>query len=88
MISEDDAARSRFSRTQYSPKERRFLESHPGASLKQLYLDRYGEKIADEYMPFGVGLDSLDHLSLSELLKRDGASAAAVDEIVRALRIS
>jgi monoamine oxidase len=81
MISEEDAARVRLSRTQYSPKERRFLQSHPGASLTQLYLDRYGEKITDEYQPFGVGLDSLDHLSLNELLKRDGASAAAVDEI-------
>jgi monoamine oxidase len=33
MISEDDAARVRLSRAQYSPKERRFMQSHPGASL-------------------------------------------------------
>jgi monoamine oxidase len=81
MLTEKEAQQLRFSRARYSENERKFLEAHPGASLTQLYLDRYCERITDEYQPYGVGLDALDYISLNELLRRDGASAAAIDEI-------
>ncbi len=43
-----------------------------------IYLDRYIEKIKDEYQPFGVGLDDLDGMSLTQLLQRDGAPESVV----------
>lgn len=81
MLSEREAERVRLSRARYSESEREFLEAHPRTSLTHLYLDRYCERITDEYQPYGLGLDSLDYISLNELLKHDGASAAAIDEI-------
>jgi monoamine oxidase len=71
----------RSSRARYNQQERAFLEKHPRLSLASLYLDRYGKKITDEYQPFGRGLDALDHLSLTQLLKRDGASDSAIQEV-------
>jgi protoporphyrinogen oxidase len=79
MMSEREATQLREAK--YNQREREFLRRHEGASLTELYLDRYGERIADEYQPFGCGLDSLDFISLNELLKRDGASAAAIEDI-------
>jgi monoamine oxidase len=81
MVSESEATAGRLARADYNTKERTFLARHEGTSLTQLYLDSYGNRITDEYQPFGCGLDQLDDLSLNELLQRDGASAAAIADI-------
>jgi monoamine oxidase len=81
MIPEREADQRRRSSAGYNQKERQFLVRNEGGSLTELYLDRYGQQIHDEYEPFGCGLDGLDRLSLNELLRRDGASASAIDEI-------
>ncbi len=81
MMSEAEAQKWSMSRASYNQKERDFLKRNQGASLTELYLDHYGFQIVDEYQPFGCGLDSLDHLSLSDLLKRDGASESAIRDI-------
>ncbi len=81
MVGAQERERLRAEKARYNQRERAFLEKHPGSSLASLYLDRYGEKITDEYQPFGIGLDALDHLSLNELLKTDGASDSAIEEI-------
>jgi monoamine oxidase len=43
-----------------------------------LYFQRYVDKISDEANPFANGLSELDQVSVADLLKREGASAAAM----------
>jgi hypothetical protein len=85
MVTEEEAAainRSKAAGAAFNQRERDYLKRHPDdGRLSGLYLDRYIEKITDEYQPFGVGLDDLDALSLSELLQRDGASEAAIHRL-------
>ncbi|HLY16642.1 MAG TPA: NAD(P)/FAD-dependent oxidoreductase [Bryobacteraceae bacterium] len=59
-------------------REAGYLRSRPWWELPNLYLTTYADSIADEYQPFKVGLDHLDAVSLSDLLKKDGASPAAI----------
>ena len=61
----------------FNQREIDFLRRHPWWELPNLYLERYAEKITDEYQPFGVGLDDLDNITASALLKKEGASDAA-----------
>jgi monoamine oxidase len=56
-----------------------FLAERLWWDLVLLYIQPYVDKIRDENDPFHSGLNDLDNLSLSELLQRDGASAAAVE---------
>ena len=81
MMPEQQAKQWRMVHANYNQKEREFLKRHEGASLTELYLEDYGKRITDEYQPFGCGLDSLDAISLNELLARDGASPAAIESI-------
>jgi monoamine oxidase len=50
------------------------FRSHPWWDSGSLYLERYTERITDEYQPFSAGLNDLDKISLNDLLKREGAS--------------
>jgi monoamine oxidase len=59
-------------------REVEFLQRHHWSEFSSLYFDKYADAFQDEYKPFGVGLDELDQTTSAELLKRDGASAAAV----------
>jgi len=85
MLTEEEAAavnRSKTAAAAFNGRERAYLKQHPdGGGLSTLYLDGYIEKIRDEYQPFGVGLDELDAISVTELLKRDGASEAAIQRL-------
>jgi monoamine oxidase len=85
MVTEEDAAtigREKLKTAAFNQRERDYLKQHPNSiTVSGLYLDRYIDKITDEYQPFGVGLDDLDALSLTDLLKRDGASEAAVQRL-------
>src|ERR1039457_4079133 len=62
----------------FDQREIEFLRRHAWWELPNLYLAAYADSIANEYQPFGVGLDGLDAMSLSELLKKDHASPAAI----------
>jgi monoamine oxidase len=55
-----------------------YLARHPWWDLASLYLAPYLGAFHDEYQPFAAGLNHLDNLSFSDLLKRDGASPAAI----------
>lgn len=55
-----------------------YLHRHPWWDLASLYFAPYLAAFHDEYQPFTAGLDDLDNISFTQLLKRDGASAAAV----------
>ena len=59
-------------------REVEFLSREPWWNLRSLYFKPYLDSFRDEYQPFGVGLDDLDQMSFSDLLRKDGASAAAV----------
>jgi monoamine oxidase len=55
-----------------------FLATRDWQDLRLLYFAPYFDRFKDEYQPFGVGLDDLDSISVTEFLKRAGASASAI----------
>jgi monoamine oxidase len=79
MYSEEELASPRvLAGFGFNPSEIDFFKDHPWWDAGSLYLDRYAERITDEYQPFAVGLNGLDEISLNTLLKREGASDAFV----------
>ena len=62
----------------FSQREIDFLSERLWWDLVLLYIQPYVDRIRDENDPFSAGLNDLDKISLSDLLRRDGASAAAV----------
>jgi monoamine oxidase len=62
----------------FNQRELDFLKRNPTGSVSSVYLEKYISAIKDEYKPFGIGLDDLDDLSVTDLLRRDGASDAVV----------
>jgi monoamine oxidase len=62
----------------FNQREIAFLQRHPWWELSRLYLDKYTDAFHDEYKPFDAGLDELDHITVSDLLKREGASDAGM----------
>jgi monoamine oxidase len=84
MVTEEEAAalnRSKTAGANFNQRERDYLKQNPNGRLNSLYFDRYLEKITDEYQPFAPGLQELDALSVTDLLKRDGASEAAIERM-------
>jgi monoamine oxidase len=55
-----------------------YLRRHSWWELAHVYFDKYTDAFKDEYKPFNAGLDELDTITTSELLKRDGASDACI----------
>lgn len=58
-----------------------YLTQHPFPELASLYFAPYVDNFEDEYRPFDAGLNALDRLSATELFRKDGASAAALEFI-------
>src|SRR5437773_5204239 len=75
---EDLHSRKALGKLGFNQRESDFLAQRPWAELSLLYLQRYVDNIQDEANPFAKGLSQLDQLSLADLLKREGASAAAL----------
>lgn len=65
----------------FNNREVRFLSSHPWYELEGLYLRSYVDKVKDPYHPFGIGLDDLDNVPVSEIYAKEGASQAAIDHL-------
>ncbi|MSU70827.1 MAG: FAD-dependent oxidoreductase [Opitutus sp.] len=61
----------------FNPREIDYIREHGWRELPMLYLAPYVAKFKDEYQPFGVGLDNLDHLPLGDVLADAGLSDAA-----------
>jgi monoamine oxidase len=55
-----------------------FLRREPWWKLPALYYAPYVDAFKDEYRPFDAGLDALDQMTLTDLFKKDGASAGAL----------
>jgi monoamine oxidase len=62
----------------FNQREIDFLSERMWWDLALLYTQPYVDRIRDENDPFSAGLNDLDQMSLSDLLRRDGASAAAL----------
>jgi monoamine oxidase len=62
----------------FNAREVDYIIEHGFRELPMLYLEKFVVKFKDEYQPFGVGLDELDHQVLGDVLAGDGLSAAAV----------
>ena len=78
MLDEEAQAITRARTEGFNQRELDFLKKNPTGSVASLYLEKYLSAIKDEYKPFGIGLDHLDALSMTDLLRRDGASDAVV----------
>lgn len=65
----------------FSQREIDYLAHHPWWDLASLYLKPYLDSFPDEYRPFDSGLNQLDQMSFAGLIKKDGASAAAIEHI-------
>jgi monoamine oxidase len=76
---EDLQRRSVLAKLGFNQRETDFLSQHDWAELQLLYLQRYVDMVRDEANPFEPGLRELDQVSVGELLKREGASAAALE---------
>jgi monoamine oxidase len=59
-------------------EEVNYLTRHHWPEFPVLYLTPYLDRFKDEYRPFDAGLNDLDQMTLTDLLKRQGASAAAI----------
>ena len=62
----------------FNDREVEFLAKHPWYELQDLYLRDYVAKVTDPNQPFGIGLDDLDKIPITDLYKKEGASAAAI----------
>ena len=70
-----------LTRLGFNSREIRFLSKHPWYELESTYLRPYVDRLEDPYHPFGAGLDDLDNVPVSEILKRQGASQSAIDSL-------
>ena len=61
----------------FNGREIAFLASHPFPELRTLYFAPYVDEFRDEYQPFDAGLDRLDAMTETELLRQEGASPVA-----------
>jgi monoamine oxidase len=79
MYSEEELADAKvLAALGFNQREIEFLRRHPWGELRALYVDKYTSAFEDEYKPFAAGLNQLDGIPASELLKKEGASAAGV----------
>lgn len=62
----------------FNSREIDHIIEHGWTELSSLYLEPHLTKFKDEYQPFGVGLDDLDHKLLGDVLAGSGASEAAL----------
>ena len=65
----------------FNRREIEFLRRHEWWELPNLYFGPYIDSFHDEYRPFGIGLDRLDDVSVADILKKEGASGAAIEWI-------
>src|SRR5262245_43558165 len=59
-------------------KEVDYLASHQWWEFRLLYFRPYLDSFENEYRPFDAKLDSMDHITVNQLLQKEGASEAAI----------
>ena len=65
----------------FNQREIDYLREHPWWDLASLYFKPYLDSFPDEYKPFEAGLNNLDDVSFNDVLRKDGASSAAIELI-------
>jgi monoamine oxidase len=65
----------------FNEREVQYLSKHPWWDLQSLFVKPYLDKFTDEYQPFGVGYDHLDTVPISDIYKKEGASARALQKL-------
>lgn len=79
LYSEEDLANPKvLAGFGFNQREIQFLQKHPWWDLERFYLDKYSDAFHDEYKPFDAGLDDLDNITVTQLLQKEGASAAGI----------
>ncbi len=79
MYREDDLrSRSVLGGLGFNQPEIDYLAANPWWNIPLIYIQRYVDRIEREETPFGWGIDDLDQMSLTDLLKKEGASAAVL----------
>lgn len=73
------ADRNVLAKLGFNQRETAYLARQTWWNLPMLYLAPYVDNFKDEYRPFDAGLDYLDQVTLSDLLKNDGASSAGIN---------
>lgn len=61
----------------FNEREVAFMQEHGWKEMSRLFFGPMAEKFKDEYQPFGLGLDDLDHVLLGDWLAEQGASETA-----------
>jgi monoamine oxidase len=80
MFTEQDLhTRAVLQKLGFNAREINFLVERAWSDLPLLYVQRYVDEIRDERNPFVPGLSLFDTMSLSQVLQREGASAAALE---------
>jgi len=59
-------------------REVKFLSANKWSEFRSMFLEGYLGKFKDPFQPFGVGYDDLDKIPISDIFKKEGASAAAL----------
>jgi monoamine oxidase len=62
----------------FNHREIAYLSRNAWWNIPLIYLKKYVDRVREESTPFGWGMDDLDHISVSDLLTREGASAAVI----------
>ncbi len=62
----------------FNAQESKYLANHSWAELRVLYCEPYLDSFSNEYDPLGAKLNHLDHMTVTDLMKKGGASAAAI----------
>ncbi|MBA4168373.1 MAG: FAD-dependent oxidoreductase, partial [Chitinophagaceae bacterium] len=62
----------------FNNRETRHIVQYNLHELSRLYLNPYLDKFKDEYQPFGAGYDDLDNIPISDIYKKESASAGAL----------
>jgi monoamine oxidase len=65
----------------FNEKETTYLSKNPFWDLESLFIRPYLDKFKDEYQPFGVGYDQLDKVPITDIFKKEGASATALEHL-------
>jgi len=82
MYSEEELADPKvLAGMNFNQTEIDFLRRNPWWNFSSLYFDRYDSAFTNEYEPFAAGLNDLDKITVSDLLKKDGASPAAIKRL-------
>ncbi len=73
------ADRTTLGKLGLNQREVDFVVRRSWPELGMLYLGPYLDSFGDERRPFDAGLNDLDKITVSDLLQKDGASAAAIE---------